>query len=454
MTCRTKIPVGRTVRRYRLWSFIVSSLLLSRAAASVVLRLFGLSSPNFLRVDAFHDCVQSRKRARNRGSHRRFQRFRQEKKEPISDAVASALPLSCEGGICVGMTNGPHQGGNASYPLAWNGTAGTRLESTMTVPEYPSGLETEDDFSQITYYIWTDIFFGDESFGRMNQLVPQLILGSALDGSSGPPNFDPEWNTIHKKWTFGAHYFFEVWNPATNTTDAHAAYGDLFPAVPGETLLTTFELSSPSRRTAEEEDSSSSSFVSSSPAWTLTMSVLGDPQRTSILTVSEPYMGLGKQWSPKPSTSWLEPNFQNLCINACWELYGASDASKLPASGAECQLKIEQPLLPSTIGSQTPSVGAANSTTAAQSNTRTNNVRYPKNDNWNPSDKKTPSSDDWKKDRYYDFTTWERDEGNGVCPSIKVSEIHTQRTQEVFVEIDVACSVGLVTKTETTTAKS
>ena len=265
-----------------------------------------------------------------------------------------------------------------------------------------------------------------------------------------------EWNTIHKEWTFGAHYFFEVWNPATNTTDAHAAYGELFPTVPGETLLTTFELSTPSRRMAEEEDSSSSSFVSSSPAWTLTMSVLGDPQRTSVLIVSEPYMGLGKHWSPKSSTSWLEPNFQNLCINACWELYGASDASKLPASGAEYRLKIEQPLLPSsnTMGSQTLSAGAAKNTTSARSNTRKNNIRYPKSDNWNPSGKKIPASDDWKKDRYYDFTTWERDEGNGVCPSCKVSEIHTHRTQEIFVEIDVTGSDSLVAKTESTKAKS
>jgi hypothetical protein len=183
------------------------------------------------------------------------------------------------------------------------------------------------------------------------------------------------------------------------------------------------------------------------------MSVLGDAQRTSVLTVSEPYMGLGKHWSPKPSTSWLEPNFRNLCINACWELYGASDARKLPASGAEYRLKIEQPLFPTTGNSQTPTVGAANNTTAARSNAGTN-VRYSKNTKYNPLDETTPSSDDWKKDRYYDFTTRERDEGNGVCPSYKVSEIHTQRTQEVFVEIDVAGSDGLVTKTQTTTAKS
>lgn len=344
----------------------------------------------------------------------------------------------------MGMTNGPHQAGNASYPLAWNGTAATRLESYMTVPEYPSGLETEDDFSEITYYIWTDVFFGDESLGRMNQLVPQLILGSALDGSSGPPNFDPEWRTVHTTWVFGAHYFFEIWNPATNATDDHAAYGALFPANPGELLKTTFELSLPSpsdgapkpsvsgdQRASDEGDSSSSS---SSPAWTLTMSIVGDPKRKSVLRVSEPYMGMGKNWST-PSTSWLEPNFQNMCINACWELYGASDAGKLPASGAEYKMTIEQPLVSTGRREILPRATTATkeSSASALRGGRRNEIEYSK------STENGSSQDNWK-DSYYDFTTWEQDEGNGVCPSCTVSEVHTPRMQEVFVEIEVAGS--------------
>lgn len=44
------------------------------------------------------------------------------------------------------------------------------------------------------------------SYGRMNQLVPQLILGNALDGSSGPPEYNPHYGT-HLTWEFGAHYF-------------------------------------------------------------------------------------------------------------------------------------------------------------------------------------------------------------------------------------------------------
>lgn len=390
----------------RLFLFFIASVLLA-----------DLSSKRILRVaDAFHDCVQSRKRARRRHQHSRLWVWQEEEQ-----SIPPALLSTCRDGICVGMTNGPHQGGNASYPLAWNGTAGTRLESYMSVPDYPEGLQTEDDFLQITYYIWTDIFFGDESFGRMNQLVPQLILGSALDGSSGPPSFDPEWKDIHTSWSFGSHYFFEVWNPTTNSTDSHAAYGELFPAVPGEILHTTFELSLDG--------------VSSSPAWTLTMSVVGDPNRTSVLVVPEPYMGLGKDWSPKPSTSWLEPNFRNLCINACWELYGASDAQKLPASGAGYRLRIEQPLPKSQ-----NSVGD----TSGRLETEISLRHYKKDESNLNIHKAEYFLDDGQTDGYYDFATWQQDEGNGVCPSCTVSEVHTQRIQEVFVEIDVSGSSGTV----------
>ena len=402
----------------RLWLFRIVSVLLADLSRQRILSV----------TNAFHDCVQSRKRARDNGRfhHRQHSRVRdhleeEEGKEGVETVpfVSSSSSSSCRDGICVGMTNGPHQGGNASYPLAWNGTAGTRLESYMSVPEYPSGLQTENDFSKITYYIWTDIFFGDESLGRMNQLVPQLILGSALDGSTGPPSFEPEWKQIHTRWSFGAHYFFEVWNPATNLTDAHAAYGELVPVVPGEILLTTFELSLP-------QDSSAHS-----PVWTLTMSVVGDPSRTSVLKVPQPYMGVGKDWSPRPSTSWLEPNFRNLCINACWEFYGASDAQKLPTSGAEYRMKIEQPLEKKD---QKP-LGNANARLKTETNLRHSGI-----ETLNPIFEPPNSLDIWESKGYYDFTTWEQDEGNGMCPSCKVSEVHTQQIQEVFVEINISSS--------------
>ena len=67
----------------------------------------------------------------------------------------------------------------------------------------------------------------------MNQFVPQLILGNALDGTSGPPDYKPHWGH-HETYMFGAHYFFE------HTNGSGAAYGKLFPAYVGETLYTSF----------------------------------------------------------------------------------------------------------------------------------------------------------------------------------------------------------------------
>ena len=40
--------------------------------------------------------------------------------------------------------------------------------------------------------------------------------------------------------------------------------------------------------------------------------------------------------------------------------------------------------------------------------------------------------------QYYDFTTWEEDEGNGRCPSCIVKERHTCTKQTVMVKISVS----------------
>ena len=172
------------------------------------------------------------------------------------------------------MHGGPHEGGSAAYPVGDAASGYTSVYATMTVPEPPKAIDG------ITYYIWTDIFFGDESQGRMNQFVPQLILGNALDGSSGPPTFKPHWGE-HQTWAFGAHYFFETLNASTGKVDAHAAYGKMFPAHVGETLFTSFVATS----------------TPAGPAWTLTMGAANDTARVSSLTVPAPYMGLGKSWA-------------------------------------------------------------------------------------------------------------------------------------------------------------
>jgi len=301
------------------------------------------------------------------------------------------------------MTNGPHQGGNASYPVAFNGTHGTYVKSFMTVPEYPT------HFNGITYYLWSDLFFGDSApNGRMNQLVPQLILGDALDGSSGPPDWIPSWGN-HKKWTFASHYFFEIFNETSQEVEPHAAYGEFHEAKPGETLYTEFVLSltvGKTRYSAKEY-----------PMWTLTMGVVGDTTRTSILEVPHPYMGLGKNWNDGPTTSWLEEPYHNMCINMCWEIYGGIDSAHLPSSGALYKMDIQQPI-PSTVESE-------------QTTTDSFEHNYFTSKDYND------------RHEYYNFTTWEEDEGNGRCPSCIVKERHTYNEQTIMVEISVSPSSTL-----------
>lgn len=225
---------------------------------------------------AYHDCVQPRKRSlARRGIN-----------------IDETPPPGCQGGLCMGMHDGPHEGGPASYVVGDAASGFTGVYAEMTVPELPK----EQD--GICYYLWTDIFFGDMSYGRMNQFVPQLILGNALSGSTGPPLYNPLYG-VYNTWHFGAHYFFEVYNATEGSVDAKAAYGKLFPANSGETLFTRFQASS----------------GSAGPVWVLTMGVLGDHTRVSELRVDQPYMGLGAEW-PVPSTSWSELNYTNVSYNS------------------------------------------------------------------------------------------------------------------------------------------
>lgn len=170
----------------------------------------------------------------------------------------------------------------------------------------------------------TDIFFGDMSQGRMNQIVPQLLLGAVLNGSTGPPDFNPTWGT-YTTWMFGAHYFFEIYNMSTMSVDAKAAYGPLFPTVEGEVLFTNF----------------SATEGPYGPAWHVSMGVVGDATRVSTLVIEQPYMGLGTTWEV-PTTSWAELNYTNVCVNACWEIYGGVDPAHLPSSGAHYDVTISR----------------------------------------------------------------------------------------------------------------
>ena len=52
-------------------------------------------------------------------------------------------------------------------------------------------------------------------------------------------------------------------------------------------------------------------------------------------------MGIGADWDI-PTTSWSETNYTNLCVNACWELYGAVDLDHIPSSGSFYDISIEK----------------------------------------------------------------------------------------------------------------
>jgi hypothetical protein len=251
----------------------------------------------------------------------------------------------------------------------------------MTVPGLPVAGSDE-----ITYYIWTDIFFGDASLGRMNQFVPQLMFGNVLDESSGPPKYLPKFHNHYQTWVFGAHYYFQIFDDVKKTSESHAAYGPLFSTWPGETLFTNFEIV-PSKQDEDQTEGD--------PQWILTMGVVGDETRISQLIIPRPYMGMGINWD-EPSKSWLEPSYKNMCINACWELYGAKDSAHLPSTGTTFEISIVQPSSSSS------------------------------------------SSSDSSLVLYYPFTRWEVDEGNGKCPSAKITESHTQQEQYLRIDIDVS----------------
>lgn len=99
------------------------------------------------------------------------------------------------------------------------------------------------------------------------KFVPQLILGNALDGTSGPPDYKPHFGH-HETYKFGAHYFFE------HVNGSGAAYGTLFPAYVGETLYTSF---------VQHPIGTHGDF-----GWTLTMGAMNDSSRTSTVVANKP----------------------------------------------------------------------------------------------------------------------------------------------------------------------
>ena len=189
----------------------------------------------------------------------------------------------CKAGVCGGM---------AQYAVA----PGMKFYTTFNVPGLPlnqSAIEND-----ITFFIYSNIFF-DRNPGqcpdcKMNQFVNQLMLGQPLYGSTGAPDYDPLWMPV-TTWIFAAQYFMEIYPNGT----AKAAAGPWFNCTEKDILWTEYALDT--------------NWV-----WTLSMGVVGDSSRTSILIVEKPFMGLLES----ETSSWAEPAYSSANYNSCLELYG------------------------------------------------------------------------------------------------------------------------------------
>ena len=169
------------------------------------------------------------------------------------------------------------------------------FSAVFDVPGLPTNTTVYGD-STFCHYIYFNIFFPNDSpsgYGIYNQFVPQVMLGDALSGSSGPPSYEPRWNTF-RSYFFQAQYFFAFVDPASNATVLKAVVGETYPVAPGERTWT--------------------SFTRRNYSWYLDMGVVGDTSRTSTVVAPTPYMGL---LAPH-TTSWSEAIYDNVHVNSCW----------------------------------------------------------------------------------------------------------------------------------------
>ena len=146
-------------------------------------------------------------------------------RQPHSAARGVTGKDDCKAGLCGGM---------ARYEVA----PGIRFYSTFNVPGLPLNASAWND---VTYFIYTNIFF-DGGQGvceqcKMNQFVNQLMLGSPLYGSTGPPDYDPLWMEV-PTYIFAAQYFMEVYDNNT----AKAAAGPWYNCTAGDVLWTEYSL--------------------------------------------------------------------------------------------------------------------------------------------------------------------------------------------------------------------
>lgn len=194
---------------------------------------------------------------------------------------------------------------------------GAVIRGEFVVPPLPESFSSTNQ----TYYDYVNIFWQQNIHpGYMNQFVPQLMLGSALANSSGPPEYRPTWLRL-SSWHIGAQYFMAICEDSKDNGSfdkncdrwvPKAATGELVAVEPGEGVFTTFELVDARDRSSVE--------------WHLTMGVIGDDSRVSRLVVPKPFMGL-----VNGTSSWKEEIYDNVYVGSCLENYGMFDPSNYPS---------------------------------------------------------------------------------------------------------------------------
>ena len=212
----------------------------------------------------------------------------------------------CGGHLCSGF---------AWYPTSTLGQP-VSFSAKFNVPALPSAIRVQDpDFC---HYIYFNIFFpnSEPAGGVYNQFVPQLVLGDALTGSSGPPNFAPAWGN-YSAWFFSAQYFFALNTSAYPAPSYHAATGPVYPVAAGEVLWTRMD------------------FSPAAASWRLSMGVEGDAARTSVVDAPRPFMGL-----LDPGASWADSAYSMAHVNSCWELYGIEAPANWPSSGSSYEMEV------------------------------------------------------------------------------------------------------------------
>jgi hypothetical protein len=189
------------------------------------------------------------------------------------------------------------------------------------VPPIPTTFRPEE--ATVYYYLNlvmpddgnSDVNNSTKGYGFMNQFVPQLELGEALCGSTGPAGgyqtgacsiVDPL-----RQWVIQSQYFFGVLNhsgvpdPSGVSWTGHAVTGETIPVFPGETIVTNFtQLQNGTWLLQYSVDVSAPGPGGPIP---------GRGNVMSVVQVDHPYMN--------PDLDWLHPDFNHTLAGACNEVY-------------------------------------------------------------------------------------------------------------------------------------